>query len=479
MSDRGPGISPLHEATSYSYLFLSYAFLLAAGLSYAAYVTPLHVNDFLRHLFVFETQSVSEAFRKELFNATGGADWRPLQLPTAQLIYEFFARGQEHLVFKGMMVVSLFLTVALFVSLLQIRSRTDLPAAAIALLVLLGHQSFGGAVEGNYPYGVEIILLACEFAVLIILLRPRASVATEILAVAISVFAILLNEKGGFVGASYILGAALRLPGGTLRSAGLLFAAYVAILCYRFWIANPLRLMKRSEARNLWDGIVDAVAPIFNILISDPRVGQFTTIPFALKGVPWAILYLTSSVALTALIVVWAWSTSRRPEESERQKHKVAAIFVMVLVGSVIFGLFSRKDYVPIMALAGYALVSFYALKWFFAETLRAKRLAVYSVCVALAAGLALCWSIRAVGLVYYLRQVTFAYQFEWAFNIDLLARPHKYDASITEPIIARLRPAALSPPLNHPHLVFPRLITHFMRGRDCPEVCSLPASLN
>jgi hypothetical protein len=469
MHDRRP-----HAVTPYLVATHSYAFLLAAALSYAAYVTPLNVNDFLRHLFLFETQSVSESFYKEFINSSGGGDWRPLQLPTAHLIYKFFAQGHEHLVFKGMLVGSLFLTVGLFVHLLETRSWTDVLAAALALLVLLGHHSFGGAVEAVYPYGVEIILLACEFAVLGILLRAQPSVAGEILALAISLFAILLNEKGGFVGVAYIVGAVLRLPGGTLRSAGILFAAYVGVVCYRFWVSPPRALFSRSEAQGYLESIIETVAPILNVLISDPRVGHFTTLPQAVTGKPWAVLYSISSVLLSALIVAWAWSTSKRPEDSHRQERKVAAICLVLLLGSAMFGPFSRKDYVAIMALGGYAVVSFYALKWFFAETLQVKRLAVYAVLLALSAGLALSWSIRAAGLVYYLRHVSFTYQYEWAFAVDLLGKTHQFSASVTQPIIARLRPEGLSPPLNHPHLIFPRLITHLMRGRDCPEACAI-----
>ena len=37
---------------------------------------------------------------------------------------------------------------------------------------------------------------------------------------------VLVTGAGGFVGVAYIVGSVLRLPGGTLRSAGILFAVY-------------------------------------------------------------------------------------------------------------------------------------------------------------------------------------------------------------------------------------------------------------
>jgi hypothetical protein len=117
--------------------------------------------------------------------------------------------------------------------------------------------------------------------------------------------------------------------------------------------------------------------------------------------------------------------------------------------------------------------VSFYALKWCFAATLQVKRLATFSLLAALAAFLAASWSIRTAGLGYYLRELSFAYQREWAFSIDRLARTNEFSPAITQPVITRLRPQALSPPLNDPRLVFPKPITHVMRGRSCPEVCA------
>src|SRR5262245_18817254 len=260
-------------------------FLFVTTLSYVVYVTPLNVNDFLMHLFMFETQSTYRLFYRAFIDPPGGAEWRPLQLLTADLIYHGLAKGHEHLVFKGMLVVSLFVTAGLFARLLRVASWPQVLAGVVALFVLFGHQRFGGAVEGISPYGVEIILLACEFAVLNILLRREPSLWSQSLALAISIFAILLNEKGGLVGVSYIVGSVLRLSGGSLRSAGILFAAYVAIVLFRFtWVGNPLNLLERRASQGVANALFDAAAPMLNILISDPRFGMFRTIPQAWAG---------------------------------------------------------------------------------------------------------------------------------------------------------------------------------------------------
>src|SRR5262245_27112181 len=131
--------------------------VLITTLSYVVYVTPLNVNDFLMHLFMFETRNTYHLFHRAFIDPTGGAEWRPLQLLSAHLIYHGLAKGHEHLVFKGMLVVSLFVTAGLFVRLLRVTNWSEVLAGVLALFALVGHQSFGGAVEGVYPYGVEII----------------------------------------------------------------------------------------------------------------------------------------------------------------------------------------------------------------------------------------------------------------------------------------------------------------------------------
>jgi hypothetical protein len=454
------------------YLYLI-SLILISALCYAVYVTPLNVNDFLMHLFLFETQSLYKSFHRAFIDPPAGTDWRPLQLLTGHIIYNYLAEGHEHLVFKGMLVACLLVTGGLFVRLLKVATWPDVLAGVIALFVLLGHHTFGGAVEGVYPYGVEIILLACEFAVLNILLRRQNSAAWDIVAIAISIFAILLNEKGGLVGVTYIVGSVLRLPGGSIRSAAVLFAAYLAIVCFRFtWVSPLFVLAEKRASQGYTNALFDAAAPILNILISDPRFGAFRTIPQALRGASWAIVYLSGSLLLSALIIVWAWSALRQAKGSYSQELKVAAILPFLLLGSAMFGPFSPKDYVPIMALAGYAVVSFYALKWLFAETFRARQPVVYSALIVLGAGLAVTWSIRATGLFYYLRQVSFAYQYEWAIDVERLGRTHEFDASVTRPIIARLRPQGMARPLNDTDQIYPAPLARLMRGRGCPELC-------
>jgi hypothetical protein len=441
-----------------------FATLLTAALAYVVYVSPLNCNDFLQHLFLFETHSLRDLIAAEFFHGRqSSAHWRPLQLPIGHVLYHA-VKGYEHLAFKGLLVVFLFVTTWLFLRLTPVRRWSDAAAAAIALLVLFGHQSFAGTVEGVYPYSVDLIMLVSEFAVLAILLRERPSLATEVAALAISLFAILLNEKGALAGVTYIVGSLLRLPGGSLRSAVALFVGYLAVVVVRF--AHFTRISGLGQGgvtRTPSQLLFDVVAPALNMVISDPRFGRFRTFPQALAGYRWAIVTAISSVVTLVAIIVWAARTFDRNNISNELK--IAALLPVLLVASMTFGAFSHKDYVPLMALPVYVLTCFYALRWLFARPLLPAALAVGIV---LFAG----WSIRTAGLFYYLQRVAYDSRSEWTEHAEVLGRVRAFDRAMAMPILERLRAQATSSPIPYPDDQLPEWLVAYLRGRGCPEFC-------
>jgi hypothetical protein len=426
-------------------VFYAIALAMTGALAVAVYIVPLNANDFLKHLFKFETWgSVWRTFEIDAIipHATL-PDWRPIQRPMGHLLY-LLAKGHEHLMFKGLLAISVAATAWLLIRLMPVKMWADAVAASIALLILFSHQSFAGAVEAVYPFGVEIILVMCELAVLGILIRER-TVAGDVVAVGLALFAILLNEKGGIVGATYITGSALRMPGGSVRGAAWLFVAYVALLVLRFgYLRTVPALFGRSEGTV---SPLDVAAPALNILISDPRFGQFRTIPQAFAGAPWAVVMVVSSGLTLAAIIAWATRT-------DRQELKVLALLVVALLASCVFGLFSRKDYIPIMALPLYAIVSFYALRWLFAYRQAA---------LALGAILVITWGIRFAGLGYHLAGAAHAYQVEWR-NAEKHGEAHEHDSAITTPLIARMQADILSRTFPDPAQVLSPAINGLFR---------------
>jgi hypothetical protein len=444
--------------------FAGFALLLTATLAAVSYLVPLNCNDFLQHLLDFETYNFYHTFYDRAAKTSPhAADWRPLQYTTSHALY-FIAKGHEHLVFKGLLAACVAATGWLFARLTPVKTWSDAAAAATALMILYGHQSFAGAVEGVYPWGVEIVLVICELIVLRILVQERPSPGSDVAVVAISLFAILLNEKGGLVGATYIAGALLRLPGASRRGAIAVFLIYVVVAAARFgYFRSIAGLGGRSSARSASDIAFDLVAPALNLLISDPRFGRFRTFPQAFVwGHPWAIITVASSLATLAVLVAWTARTLERDNISIELR--VAALLPVLLAGSMMFGAFSQKDYIPIMALPVYALASFYAMRWLLARG--AKPVAV-AVGIVLIAG----WGIRAAGLFYYLDRMAYNYQEEWDDG-EQHARFHVYDRAMGMPILERLRKQANTPRLTHIDELLPQWLILMLRGRGCPEFC-------
>jgi hypothetical protein len=241
-----------------------------------------------------------------------------------------------------------------------------------------------------------------------------------------------------------------------------LFLAYVFVVAVRFGYYTGFGGLKgRHEAEATSSLLFDLVAPALNVLLSDPRFGRFRVFPLALAGQPWAIVTAASSVAILVLIVMWAACTFDRRQPST--EHKVLALLPFMLVGSMMFGAFSRKDYIPIMALPVYALVSFYALRWFLSRAGALRDV--------LGAGLGLAWALRSAGLVYYLYALAPGFQEEWR-QAERYGHVHEFDPAMAVPIMERLRAQALAVPFRDPDDVLPAGTGFWLRGRGCPELC-------
>jgi hypothetical protein len=431
--------------------FLAFAIVLTGAVCLMVWLVPLNANDMLKWLFRFEDRGFWGITSEYYTYSPTSTDWRPLQLPFGYALYRL-ANGHEHLVFKGLLIVSVIGTAWLFVRQLPVRSWAEAAAAALALLILYAHHSFRGAVEGVYPWGVEIVLVACQVAVLGILLRER-TIGSEIGALLISVFALVLNEKGGCVGATYIVGALVRMPGGTIRAAAGIFVAYLGVLALRLFVFRSIASLG-GKRRDIIDGgnsyLFDAFAPVLNLLISDPRGGNFIVFPDAFSGGLGALIVVVSSLATTALIAIWAFAERKKPEAG------LFPVLVVALLTTTIFGAYSTKDYIPILALTVYAVAAYYAVRWLFQ--------AHHGVALVLACVLFFCWGVRFGGLGYWMVSAAHHYQIEWR-EAELYGDAASHDPRMTAPIIDRLRPQALWINIPHPARALPPFWVGVLRG--------------
>jgi hypothetical protein len=144
---------------------------------------------------------------------------------------------------------------------------------------------------------------------------------------------------------------------------------------------------------------------------------------------------------------------------------KVAALLPVLLVASMIFGAFSQKDYIPLMALPVYVLTCFYALRWLLYRPLRPALLAV---AIVLFGG----WGVRTAGLFYYMHRMAYDYYEEWAVDAERLDHVDEFDRAMAMPLLERLRAQATSSPVTYPDYLLPKWLVEYLRGRGCPEFC-------
>jgi hypothetical protein len=261
--------------------------------------------------------------------------------------------------------------------------------------------------------------------------------------------AIVLNEKGGAVGATYIVGAVLRMPGGSIRAAAWTFSAYIGILVLRFSMFRSLAVLSGKREGDSY--LFGAISPTLNFLFSDPQHGAVQILPKAIAGHPGAIVVIVSSLATTLLIVAWAVAQRKRPEAG------LLPLLAVALMTTLIFGPYSQKNYIPILALPIYALAVFYAVRWLFD--------AHHRISVALACFLFLAWGVRFAGLGYYMVAMGNKYQEEWR-EAEVWGAADEHDPRVAAPIIDRLRREALSRTFPNPKSTLPPFWMALVRGR-------------
>jgi hypothetical protein len=399
--------------------------------------------------------------------------WRPGYFVITRFLQRL-ASGHEHEFYKTLQIVLLVSASLIFIGFLNVTTWWDFAVGIVALLVLLGHHSLDGAVEAVYPINPFVVLLIAQVVIIRVLLKGAPWLFEAAIVVALSLLAISLTEFGAIVGVTYIAGTLLRLPGGSLRTAGAVFILYTLFVLYRFVFVTDLGSLG-SVILGRGNVAFNLIAPALSFLFSDPRGARFgfVTVTKLLRGEWWSAIYLFSSIMLTGLVVAWSMHAALRRDSVPTHDWKLAALLLVTLAAGSLFGVASEKEYLTLLSLPFYALLAYRALGWAADRALAPTTQMAASVAVGvLLVALSATWSIRAAGLFYHLRASAFAYQEEWAFDTERLGRMERYQDERSQAIARRLRAQALEKPLNHPAQVVPPAVDLLLRGRACPAIC-------
>jgi hypothetical protein len=168
---------------------------------------------------------------------------------------------------------------------------------------------------------------------------------------------------------------------------------------------------------------------------------------------PWEILYLTSSVATTALIGWWAWSAVRRSTVGWTREARVAGAFIVALAASGALSFNYSRDRLGGMALVFYVLASYYAVRAVI------DRVEPSSRAIRLAAGVALllltsAWEVRTIHTLEYERKRAANSHREWITDLrerrEASAKQRVYLA-IMEHLVSQGTAADIARPTPYP----------------------------
>src|SRR5512142_2914670 len=121
---------------------------MAAAFAYGIFQRPLQVTDSVSYIVQAKASPSLRAHWNGSFWAA--SYFRPLRELQVKLIVDN-AIGHEVEAFKTYHAVLVFALLMLFVRLTHVRGPTELAAAAFALVVAAGHQTFLGLVWESYP----------------------------------------------------------------------------------------------------------------------------------------------------------------------------------------------------------------------------------------------------------------------------------------------------------------------------------------
>ena len=385
------------------------ALLAAAALAADLLWMPVQVGDSLGELLDAQASPSAQASWTRALGTT--AYLRPLRIAQIKVLFDL-AQGRHYwLVYRGFHALLLIATVLLFIRAMRVSTAIDFAAAAFALVVLIGLNTFRGAVREAFPINhfLEMMVLCL---VTLNLARSTNRLGIDVAAAATLAAAALTLESGLLV---WVVAAAawaagwrgISARGLVLMTAVALGYAYLRFMYlstgvpalsersagYLLEILDPPALQQRFGSQPLWFYGYNVLAAIGSTLFSEPRDGVFETVSSWLRGRPMLRvgLPLLTSFVTTGLLL---WVTLRRVLRSQPfdDTARMIVVFLAVLLGNAAMSFAYAQD--EIMSVAGvfYALATYGVMR----EALKAggvMRGPAAIVCALLLCTLATGWS--------------------------------------------------------------------------------------
>lgn len=368
---------------------------------------------------------------RSFFDPAVRAWYRPLYHLTWYTFWQSTGSLEATLfLFKALEVGLVILLAGLLLWRLRPSTFVEYAAASFAVAVLVGMPGFRENLELPLP----MTLIGMLLALVVWMLIERESRAWHApVIVVLTIIAIGYKEQGlvllPVIVAAWWTGA----PGASRTTTLVTTALGVAYLIFRVTTAGSWPLFaqdvglgfvtipagvasERFGSFPVWVYAYNGMSTVANILFSEPTGGVFMIVRGLVYGqtIPWHINHLLSSMALTGLVIWWGIGVWKRdpPRTWSPESRVLAATFVAIVASGALSFNYSR-DRLGGMAVAFYAIASYYAVRAAADRAMRASR----GVMVGASLGLLLLaagWHIRALGTVENARIDAAKIQREW-----------------------------------------------------------------
>jgi hypothetical protein len=335
---------------------------------------------------------------------------------------------------KLLTIVPVVLLVLAFIAHLRPRTALEAAAAMLAVAVLIG----SGGFRDNLEIGLSYTIVGMSLALVVwILLNCQQRAWRTGAVIGLTLLAIGYKEQGLVLVPLVLVAWWTRAPGATpgmAAVAAIMGVAYVALRLsvHGVWATfeqdvgigftelDRFTAAERFGDFPYWIYAYNSASTISNILFAEPTRGIFRTIKAVIENrtVPWQLIHLGSSTALTAIIAWWGAhqvKSARRGAWNLESRLFVAMSVALLASGALSFN-YSRDR------LGGMAVV-FYALGAYFAVRAAAERFSVAPRAAFAAAALGLtllstAWQMRAVTTLEWVRYLSNGSQADWIVQV-------------------------------------------------------------
>ena len=420
-------------------LAIAVAVLVTATLGYFMTRIPIQLTDGASNMISVADVSAWQVFVGKMTNE---GFFRPLMWPPYRLVMDW-SGGAYFVWFKAIHVAQLLGLLLLLARWVRVETGTDLAAFLFAVAVLVGGNTFPGAIREAFPINHFLAMAVCTLWVAVLAAgRPR--LGNDVLAVLLFAYAVLTLESGLLVwvaaATAWVLGWRGISRGAVLTiTAGV--AAYLVVRFGWFHTGTPdlverasgfgfapmdaADIQRRFGGRPLVFYAYNVSGALLALLVGEPRGGVYRFVRGFEVGPhePWMQLNVACATGVTLLIAIALWRRRRGWTHGLTHHDRVLLMLPVMAAANAAFCYAYLKDVVLSVAGVFVAAAAYVAMRDALAAPWLRRGRAASVVTTAALTMLTTAWAIKFIGIHYSVRKESVSVRKEWAQVDQWLAR--------------------------------------------------------